>query len=87
MGKPYLTDANRKHCYEGDRIWIIEGQDKPVYGTLKLTPPEDEYSSIYKWTVKWDDLGELYWTGMYKPNKVEEIKKDILNQTKQTNKK
>jgi hypothetical protein len=69
MPKPYLTDVNRKHCYEGDRVWIT-GPKGPIYGTLKLTPKEEEYSVLYKWSVVWEDLGELYWTGLHKLNKV-----------------
>jgi hypothetical protein len=70
MPKTYLTDVNRKHCYENDRIWITGPKDTPIYGTLKLTPKEDEYSGLYKWSVVWEDLGELYWTELIKLNKV-----------------
>jgi hypothetical protein len=69
MAKPYLTDATGKHCYDGDRVWITGENDTSVFGTLKLTPTDDEYSVMYKWSVRWDDLGELYWTRPQKLNK------------------
>ena len=58
--KPYLTDTNGQRLYEGDRVHAYQGSGEILNGTLKLT--EDEYKTLYKWSITYDDGTEYYIT-------------------------